>query len=81
MNGADDLDAMKPDQLAQLAESAVLSLAQSGSAEAFALLLRLSQVVGESLGTAARLVAATGSWSGVAGIAGTSRQAAWERWH
>lgn len=81
MVGRENLDALSPGELGELAEQAVLSLAESGSPEAFAHLLRLSQVVGEGLGTAARLLAANGSWSGVAGIAGTSRQAAWERWH
>lgn len=77
----DDLNAVQPDELAKRAEQAVVALARSGNPEAFAHLLHLSQVVGESLGEAARLLATNGSWSGVAGVAGTTRQAAWERWH
>ena len=39
-----------------------------------------SPVAGEAVGVAARTVADHASWTGVAEIAGTSRQAAWERW-
>jgi hypothetical protein len=81
MAGPDDFDALQPAELAEQAEQAVLSLARSGNPDAFAHLLHLSRVVGESLGEAARLLATNGSWSGVADIAGTSKQAAWERWH
>lgn len=81
MADGDDLNTLQPDELAARAEQAVVALAHSGKQEAFAHLLHLSQVVGENLGEAARLLAANGSWSGVAGIAGTTRQAAWERWH
>jgi hypothetical protein len=81
MAAGDDLNTLQPDELAARAEDAVVALARSGNPEAFAHLLHLGQVVGESLGEAARLLAANGSWSGVAGIAGTTRQAAWERWH
>jgi hypothetical protein len=81
MAASDDLDTLQPAELAARAEQAVLALARSGDPEAFAHLLHLSRIVGEGLGEAARLLAANGSWSGVAGIAGTTRQAAWERWH
>lgn len=67
-------------ELAELAEAAVTTLAQSGDPAAFAHLLRLTQVAGESLGTAARALAGQSSWSGVADVAGTTKQAAWERW-
>ncbi len=39
-----------------------------------------ARVTGEAVGTAARILADHSSWTGVAEIAGTSRQAAWERW-
>lgn len=81
MAAGDDLNTLQPDELAARAEHAVVALARSGNPDAFAHLLHLSEVVGVSLGEAARLLAANGSWSGVAGIAGTTRQAAWERWH
>ena len=55
-------------------------LAQSEDPAAFGYLLQLTRLVGESLGLAARTLAHESSWSQVATIAGTSRQAAWERW-
>jgi hypothetical protein len=36
--------------------------------------------VGERVGDAARMLAASDSWSQVAQVSGTSKQAAWERW-
>jgi hypothetical protein len=44
-------------------------------------LLGLSQYVGECLGTSARTLAEAQSWSSVDGLAGTTKQAAWARWH
>ena len=69
-----------PDELAELAEAAVGALAQRADPAAFEHLLRLVRVTGECVGVAARTMAEQTSWAGVAGIAGTSRQAAWERW-
>jgi hypothetical protein len=42
--------------------------------------LKLTRVAGECLGIAARTLAHERSWSQVGDIAGTTRQAAWERW-
>jgi hypothetical protein len=81
MHRPEDLDRATPEELAELAEAAVRRLAQADDQAAFAHLLRLSRVVGECLGIAARTLAGDRSWSGVADIAGTTRQAAWERWH
>lgn len=75
-----DLDQATVPDVANLAADAVLSLAGRADPEAFAQLLRLSQLVGESLGTSARELARHQSWSGVADMAGTTRQAAWSRW-
>jgi hypothetical protein len=69
-----------PGELAGLAEAAVRSLARKEDPAAFAHLLRLTRVVGECVGSSARALAAERSWSGVAEVAGTSKQAAWERW-
>ena len=69
-----------PDELAASAQAAIYELARRGDPAAFEQLLWLTRVVGEGLGTAARATAERGSWAGVAQIAGTSRQAAWERW-
>jgi hypothetical protein len=57
------------------------TLATSTEPDAFAILLDLSQYVGECLGISARTLATTQSWSRVADRAGTTKQAAWERWH
>jgi hypothetical protein len=76
----DDLAAATPGELADLAEAAMRSLAKTNDPAAFAHLLRLARIVGECLGSAARNLAGERSWSGVAEIAGTTKQAAWERW-
>ena len=57
-----------------------MSWLQLPDQEAFEALLRLSALVGESLGVSARTLAAGGSWARVAEVAGTTRQAAWSRW-
>lgn len=75
-----DLARATPEELAALAEAAIDALARSGDLAAFGHLLRLTRVTGEAVGTAARTLADHRSWTGVAEIAGTSRQAAWERW-
>jgi len=76
----EQLDRATPAELAELAQAAVVTLARSGDPAAFGHLLALTRVAGESLGTAARALAGRSSWSGVADVAGTTRQAAWERW-
>lgn len=57
------------------------ALAASDDPQAFRELLVLSELVGVALGTSARNLAARGSWSRVAEHAGTTKQAAWSRWH
>jgi predicted choloylglycine hydrolase len=69
-----------PDELAHMARAAIAGLARSDDPAAFAHLLELSQQVGECLGVSARNLASGRSWSGVADLAGTTRQAAWARW-
>jgi hypothetical protein len=76
----EDLAHATPSELADLAETSIRLLAQSDDPAAFGHLLELTRLVGESLGVAARTLAHDSSWSQVANIAGTSRQAAWERW-
>ncbi len=80
MCAREDLARSTPQELAELAEAAVDALARSGDPAAFAHLLALTRITGESVGVAARTLAERSSWSGVADVAGTSRQAAWERW-
>jgi hypothetical protein len=66
--------------LAKQAQQAVEALAQMSDPAAFSELLRLSALVGESLGVSARSLADGGSWAHVADVAGVTRQAAWSRW-
>jgi hypothetical protein len=80
MCSQEEFAAAGPAELAGLAEAAIRSLAEKDDPAAFAHLLRLTRVAGECLGSAARALAGERSWSGVAEIAGTSKQAAWERW-
>ena len=75
----DDEDG-RVDALERAATDAVNRLAERPDPEAFQALLRLSALVGESLGVNARALATHGSWAKVAEVAGTSRQAAWSRW-
>jgi hypothetical protein len=77
---AHDLTGRSNSELEELARNAVSCLAERPDPEAFAALLRLSAVVGESLGISARAVAVSGSWAQVGEAAGTTRQAAWSRW-
>ena len=62
------------------ARDAINELAALPDQQAFEALLRLSALVGESLGVSARTLASSGSWARVAEVAGTTRQAAWSRW-
>ena len=68
------------EQLAAVARRAVDELAARGTTTSFKLLVDLSAHVGASVGESARQVAASGSWSQVADITGTTKQAAWSRW-
>jgi hypothetical protein len=77
-------DQPKPPTIAQLtkqAHEATQALARRPDVDAFHALLGLSQLVGESLGESARLLAANSSWSQVAEVSGTTKQAAWARWN
>jgi len=67
-------------ELETRARDAINELAELPDQQAFEALLRLSALVGESLGVSARTLAASGSWARVAEVAGTTRQAAWSRW-
>jgi hypothetical protein len=76
----EDLARATPSELADLAEASMRLLAESDDPVAFGYLLQLTRLGGECLGVAARTLAHESSWSQVANIAGTTRQAAWERW-
>jgi hypothetical protein len=74
------LDRAATTDVAEMARAALESLAHRHDPEGFAQLLALAQTTGECLGISARTLAEQGSWSGVAEAAGTTKQAAWERW-
>jgi hypothetical protein len=57
------------------------SLTANSDPAAFQALLGLSAYLGECLGLSARTLAESQSWGDVAGVAGTTKQAAWSRWH
>ena len=67
-------------QVAAEARALLDELAMQPDPDAFQELIALSEHLGRALGTSARLLADTGSWSQVATYAGTSKQAAWSRW-
>jgi hypothetical protein len=75
-----DLDQLSAAELGELARQALTALAHRGTQEAFAELLSMNAHVGQCLGDAARTLAANGSWSQVADLSGTTKQAAWSRW-
>ncbi len=74
------LGGLTDSELAALICRAIDELSGRGTREGFAELLRILPYAGQRVGDAARLVAESDSWSQVAEISGTSRQAAWERW-
>jgi hypothetical protein len=76
----EDLAHATPRELADVAEASMRLLAQSDEPAAFGYLIELTRLAGECLGMAARTLAHESSWSQVGSIAGTTRQAAWERW-
>jgi hypothetical protein len=77
---AADVEGASVPSLAEQARTALRALAARPEPEAFQQLLALSQLTGECLGESARTLAAHGSWSQVASVAGTTKQAAWSRW-
>lgn len=66
--------------LADSVRAGIDELAGSADPDAFRALLDLSSHLGMAIGAAARTLAGSGSWARVAGLAGTTRQAAWQRW-
>lgn len=74
------LDGLTEGELAALICRVTDELSGRGTREGFAEMLRIVAYVGQQVGDAARRVAESDSWSRVAEISGTSRQAAWERW-
>ncbi len=76
----DDLTSLDDNALAELVRAAIAELSGRGTTASFGALVALSGEVGAAVGEAARRVAEQGSWSQVAEITGTTKQAAWSRW-
>jgi hypothetical protein len=74
------LSDMSESELAVLIYRVTDELSGRGTTEAFAEMLKVVAHVGTRVGDAARQLAAANSWSQVAEVSGTSKQAAWERW-
>jgi hypothetical protein len=74
------VSAQSVDQIADLVVRALRELASRPDPRAFEALLQVSEETGHCLGLSARTLAESGSWSQVADVAGTTKQAAWSRW-
>lgn len=81
MGEAESLTGAEVERAAQEIRTRVAALAASTDPAAFRELLALSEQLGLAIGESARNLAASGSWSRVAEQAGTTKQAAWSRWH
>ncbi|MCZ3386696.1 MAG: hypothetical protein LH630_06965 [Actinomycetia bacterium] len=68
------------EEIGDLVVTALRALAARPDRAAFEELLRASDEAGQCLGLSARTLADHGSWSQVADVAGTTKQAAWSRW-
>ena len=76
----ESLDQLTDAELDTLIRAATTELAGRGTTSSFGLLIELSAQLGTAVGESARRVAEQGSWSQVAEVSGTSKQAAWSRW-
>lgn len=74
------LDQLADEELDTLARRAIAELTARGTDASFATLIELSAYVGTAVGESARTLAERGSWSQVARVSGTTKQAAWSRW-
>jgi hypothetical protein len=74
------LSGLSESELATLIYRVTEELSARGTEESFAEMLKVVAHVGQRVGDAARRLAAANSWSQVAHVSGTSKQAAWERW-
>lgn len=76
----EEFEGLRTDQVAQVARQAMSELAGRGDQEAFRQLLTMSAHAGSCLAVSARSLADAGSWSQVADLSGTTKQAAWSKW-
>jgi len=74
------LGGLSEGELAALIYRIADELSTRRTRDAFAELLHVQPYIGERVGDASRILAAADSWSQVAQVSGTSKQAAWERW-
>ena len=74
------LGGLSEGEMAALINRIADELSTRGTRDAFAELLHVVAYIGERVGDAARILAESDSWSQVAQVSGTSKQAAWERW-
>lgn len=74
------LSDMSEGEMAALIHRITDELSSRGTSESFAEMLKVVAYVGARVGDSARQLAASNSWSQVAQVSGTSKQAAWERW-
>ncbi len=78
---AERLSKLSSQDLSALVTTTLRELAARPDTDSFEALLAASQEAGLCVGQSARLLAEHGSWSQVAQISGTSKQAAWSRWN
>ena len=77
---AERISKLSSHELSTLVTTALHELATRPDTDSFQALLGASQEAALCVGQSARLLAEHGSWSQVAQISGTSKQAAWSRW-
>ncbi len=76
----EELEGMTTAQIAELARRAMSELSGRGDQEAFSQLLTMGGHAGTCVAQSARSLADAGSWSQVADLSGTTKQAAWSKW-
>lgn len=76
----EDLAGLTTPQVADVARQAMSELAARGDHESFAALLSINGHAGVCVAQSARSLADAGSWSQVADLSGTTKQAAWSKW-
>lgn len=76
----EDLAGLTTPQVAELARRAMTELAGRGDHESFTQLLAMNGHAGVCVAESARSLAQAGSWSQVADLSGTTKQAAWSKW-
>ncbi|XAS76646.1 hypothetical protein V3G39_01035 [Dermatophilaceae bacterium Sec6.4] len=76
----EDLKGLPTAQLAEVARHAMSELALRDSRESFTELLSMTGHAGTCVAQSARSLAVAGSWSQVADLSGTTKQAAWSKW-